>query len=97
MARSKARSIQAEPKPSFKSSSARIQAKTLRKAHRQGQPWEDDEVTRLAQGIVADETSEKIALALGRTYYGVMSARSHVGFALRHWDALAAVESTTHK
>lgn len=93
----RARSIRAEPRPGSKSSSARIQAKTLRKAHRQGQPWEDDEVTRLAQGIVSDETTETIALALGRTYCGVMSARSHVGFAMRHWDALAAVEPTTHK
>ncbi|AGT12057.1 DNA binding domain protein [Mycobacterium phage Catdawg] len=99
MARSKVVSIQAEPhrRVGGKSPSARNQARTLRKAHRQGLPWEDDEVARLAQGIAADETTLDIALAIGRSYYGVMSARSHVGFALRHWDALAAVQPTTAK
>ncbi|ACH62291.1 hypothetical protein SEA_FLUDD_55 [Mycobacterium phage Fludd] len=97
MARSKVVSIQATPRRSYKSSTAKIQAETLRKASRAGLPWEDDEVARLAQGIAADETSREIALSLGRTYYGVMGARTHVRFALDHWDALVPVAKDARK
>lgn len=92
MARSTAqlRSIQAEPGRGRgqKSNSAKLQAKTLRKASRQGLGWEDHEVSRLVAGIERDETTFEIALAIGRSYYGTLSARSHVGFALRHSKAI---------
>lgn len=82
------RSIQAEPRPGSKSSTARLQAATLRAAHRVGVAWDDNEVARIVQGIEKDETSYTMAMALGRTYYGVMGARAHVAFALRHSAAI---------
>lgn len=95
MARSNAKlksvkSIQAEPARSrgHKSSTAKLQAKTLANAHRNGMAWDDDEVSILANGIDKDETTFELAMKLGRSYYGVMGARAHVGFALRHANAL---------
>jgi hypothetical protein len=82
------KSIQAEPKRSRKSSTAVLQAKTLRKAYRQGMAWDDDEVSRLVAGIEKDETTFEMALAIGRSYYGVAGARAHVAFALRHSNAI---------
>lgn len=82
------KSIQAEPKRGQKSSSARLQTKTLQKAHRQGMAWDDDEVSRLVAGIERDETTFEMAMALGRSYYGAMGARAHVAFALRHSAAI---------
>ena len=84
------KSIQAEPRRSHKSSTAKLQAKTLRRAGRQGMAWDDDDVSRLVQGIENDETTFEIALALGRSLYGTMGARAHVAFALRHADAIWA-------
>lgn len=81
-------SIQAKPKRGKKSSTAQLQAKSLAKAHRNGLPWSDDEVSRLVAGINRDETTFEMALAIGRSYYGTMGARAHVGFALRHTDAI---------
>lgn len=88
MARQK--SIQAEPSRSRgnKSSSAAAQTKTLRKAHRLGIAWDDYEVERLVTGIQRDETTLEMALAIGRSYYGVQGARAHVAFALRHSNAI---------
>jgi hypothetical protein len=71
-----------------KNSIADLQNKTLRKASRLGMPWETDEVARLVQGIKNDETTYEIALATGRSYYGIQTARSHVRFALNHIEAL---------
>lgn len=81
-------SIQAARKRGHKSGSAELQAKTLRKAYRQGMAWDDDEVSRLVAGIERDETTFEMALAIGRSYYGTASARAHVGFALRHSKAI---------
>jgi hypothetical protein len=81
-------SIQAAPKRGHKSSSAELQAKTLRKAYRTGMAWDDDEVARLVAGIERDETTFKMAMAIGRSYYGVAGARAHVAFALRHSKAI---------
>ena len=94
MARSTAKliSIQAEPKRGSKSDGAVLQAKTLRKAYRQGMTWDDDEVSRLVAGIERDETTFEMALAIGRSYYGTMGARAHIAFALRHSDAIWAAE-----
>lgn len=83
-----ARSIQAEPKRSHKSSTARLQAKSLAKASRNGLAWDDAEVSRLVAGIGRDESTFEMAMAIGRTYYGTMGARAHVAFALRHSKAL---------
>lgn len=84
------KSIQAEPANSrgYKSSTAKLQAKTLATAHRNGMAWDDEEVSILANGIEKDETTYELAMKLGRSYYGVMGARAHVGFALRHAKAL---------
>ena len=77
-------SIQAVKRRGFKSSTSYLNAKTAASAHRSGMAWDDDEVARLVRGIENDDTTYDMALDLGRTLYGVMNARSHVGFALRH-------------
>lgn len=84
----KAKSVQAERKRSMKSNTARLQAKTLKSAFRQGMAWEDDEVAVLVQGIEKDETTFDLAIRLGRSLYGVMGARAHIGFAMRHRNVL---------
>ncbi len=65
-----------------------LQRKTLKTAVNIGLPWTDDQVARLVAGINRDETTLEIAQAIGRSYYGVMGARAHVGFALRHKEVL---------
>lgn len=67
-----------------KNSSKELQRKSLVKAHNIGLPWDDADVARVIAGIQRDETTFEIALAVGRSYYGAMGARSHVAFALRH-------------
>ena len=67
---------------------AALQAKTVRKAHRAGTAWDDDEVARLVAGIERDETTFELALALGRTLYGTSAARSHLRFAMNHSNAI---------
>ena len=71
-----------------KSSTKELQAKSLRRAHRNGLSWDDDEAARLVAGIDRDETTFEMALAIGRSYYGTMGARAHVAFALRHSKAI---------
>jgi hypothetical protein len=90
MARSSAKlkSIQAEPKRSHKNSTARLQSQSLRKAYRNGMAWDDRDVEVLVHGIQSDATTFDMAMSLGRSYYGTMGARAHVGFALRHAKAL---------
>ena len=78
------KSVQADPKKGFKSSTARLPAETLKKAHRNGLAWEDSEVEVLVKMIQDDDTTFDMALSLGRSYYSAQYARSHVGFALRH-------------
>ncbi|AYQ98624.1 hypothetical protein SEA_RIPARIAN_50 [Mycobacterium phage Riparian] len=69
-------------------STRELQARSLKAAANHGQPWSDDEVARIVAGIQRDETSFELALAVGRSYYSTMSARSHVAFAMRHANAL---------
>jgi len=87
-ARSKVVSIQAARKRGFKSTTSYLNSKTAASAHRSGMVWDDDEVSRLVQGIEKDETTYDMAIDLGRTLYGVMNARAHVAFAMRHQAAL---------
>ena len=84
------KSVQAEPKRYRRNdnSTAALQRKTVRKAHRVGIPWDDDEVARLVAGIERDETTFEMAIALGRTLYGTSAARGHVRFAMSHRNAL---------
>lgn len=56
-----------------------LQAQSLRHAHNHGQPWSDDEVARLVDGIRRDETSYEMALAVGRSYYSTNTARATCG------------------
>lgn len=87
----RAKSIQAEPKKGRKSSTARLQAETVKKATRVGIPWESSEVARLARMVEKDETTFDMAISLGRTYYSTQCARSHIGFAMRHANVFRAV------
>lgn len=80
----KPKSIQAEPKRSRKTSTNELQAKTLRKAHRQGIAWDDYEVARVVAGIQTDESTFDIALSIGRSLYATQSTRRMVAFAMRH-------------
>jgi len=61
-----------------------LQLKTLRKAAHQGTPWETSDVERLRDGILRDETTFELAMALGRSYYATQTTRRMVGFAMRH-------------
>jgi hypothetical protein len=81
-------SIQAKRKGGYKTSTARLNDKTRKGAHRAGMAWDDDEVSRLARGIDKDETTFEMAMALSRTLYGVMNARAHIAFAMRHQNAI---------
>lgn len=90
----RAKSIQREQKLRLVesgSSTARLQAQTIENAHRIGQPWDDDEVAILANEIAKDSTTFDIAMKLGRSYYGTQTARSHVGFAMRHATIFARI------
>ena len=82
------KSIQAEPKRSFKSSTARLQFESLKRATRNGLLWDDDEVAKLVAGIENDQPTIEIAKACRRSYYGTMGARTHVAFAMRHKEAI---------
>lgn len=86
--RKRVRSIQAQRKRSHKSITADLQAKTLRRATRNGLPWATDEVARIVAGIERDETTYEMALAVRRTYYSTMTTRRMVAFAMRHSDAI---------
>ena len=87
--KSPVKTIQATPKRGYKrSGTAELQAKTLAKAYRIGIAWDDSEVATLVAGIEKDLTTYELALSLGRSYYGVSGARAHVGFALRHSEAI---------
>lgn len=83
-----AKSVQAERKRSMKTSTAKMQAATLKKAHRNGIAWDDYEVARLVAGIQSDETTFDLAMALGRTYYSMQNTRRMVSFAMRHSSAI---------
>lgn len=61
-----------------------LQQITLKKAWNVGNKWSDEEVETLVDMIQKDETTYQMALTLGRSYYGISGARSHVRFALNH-------------
>lgn len=73
-------SIQAEKR----SSTAKLQEKTLANAYNHGQVWDDDSVSILVNGIQNDDTTFDMAMSLGRSYYSVQGARAHVRFAMDH-------------
>jgi hypothetical protein len=86
---SKTRSIQGNGrKRSGKSHVSQLNEKCLANAHRHGLKWEDDEVSVLVNMIEDDKTTFDMAMKLGRSYYSAQIARSHVGFALRHENAI---------
>jgi hypothetical protein len=66
----------------------RMVDKTKRNATRSGMRWEDDEVDRVMRGIERDETTYEMAMAIGRSYYAMQSARSHIRFAMDHHAVL---------
>lgn len=72
----------------MKSNTTKLQAKTVKSAHRQGLPWDDYEVSILVAEIERDTTTFDIAIKLGRTLYGTSAARSHVRFAINHKAAI---------
>jgi hypothetical protein len=68
----------------------RMVEKTKRNAHRSGMHWEDDEVDRVMRGIERDESTYEMAMAIGRSYYAMQTARSHIRFAMDHAVVLYA-------
>jgi hypothetical protein len=93
MAATKAKSIQAEARKYGKSVAAYLNEKTKKGAFNAGLAWSDDDVGIIAQMINDDLTTFDMAMRLGRTYYGALNARAHIGFAMRHWDTLEGVMS----
>lgn len=85
----KPKSIQAEARKYGKSIGAYLNDKSKKGAFNAGLAWSSDDVGILAGLIEADETTFDMATRLGRTYYGVAAARSHVAFAMRHADVLS--------
>jgi hypothetical protein len=84
-------SIQAEARKHGKSVAAYLNEKTKKGAFNAGLAWSHDDVGALAQMIADDMTTFDMATRLGRTYYGALNARAHIGFAMRHWDTLEGV------
>jgi hypothetical protein len=76
--------------PKQKREFQRMVDKTKRNAHRSGMKWDDDEVDRVMRGIERDETTYEMAMAIGRTYYSMQTARSHIRFAMDHASVLYA-------
>lgn len=74
------KSIQTE----LKSSTSKLQEKTLANAVNHGEAWDDDDVAVLVNGIQKDETTFDMAMRLGRSYYSIQGARAHVRFAMDH-------------
>jgi hypothetical protein len=81
-------SIQAEARKRGKSINAYLNDKSKKTAFNAGVVWSDDDVSALVSMIENDERTFDMAIHLGRTYYGAMNARAHVGFALRHQNAI---------
>jgi hypothetical protein len=94
MAKSKQLSIQAEARKHGKSVAAFLNDKTKKGAFNAGAVWSSDDVAIIAQMIEADETTFDMAIRVGRTYYGALNARAHIGFAMRHWEVLEGVMSS---
>lgn len=84
----KPKSIQEEARKYGKTIGAYLNEKSRKGAFNAGLPWSSDDVSVLAGLIARDETTFDMATRLGRTYYGVAAARSHVAFAMRHADTL---------
>lgn len=84
-------SIQAEARKHGKSVAAYLNEKSKKGAFNAGLPWSSDDVATIAQMIADDATTFDMATRTGRTYYGALNARAHIGFAMRHWDTLEGV------
>jgi hypothetical protein len=93
MASKKPMSIQAEARKYGKSVAAYLNDKTKKGAYNAGVVWSSEDVATIAQMIANDETTFDMAVRLGRTYYGALNARAHIGFAMRHWDTLDGIMS----
>lgn len=83
-------SIQAEARKRGKSVSAYLNDKAKKGAFNVGAVWSDDDVATIVAMIDHDDTTFDMAIRLGRTYYGAQNARSHIAFAMRHWDVIDA-------
>lgn len=81
-------SIQAEARKRGKSIGAYLNDKTKKSAYNMGAPWSDDDVATIVNMREHGDTVFDMAIRLGRTYYSAMTASSHIGFAMRHWDTL---------
>jgi hypothetical protein len=66
----------------------RMVDKTKRNAYNGGKTWTDDDVSHIVNAIEADGTTYDMAMAIGRSYYSVQSARSHIRFAMDHQAVL---------
>lgn len=69
-------------------STQELQRKTQKGAYRQGIPWDDHEVAIMVSEMSKDSTTFDIAMRLGRTLYGTSAARSHVRFAINHYQTI---------
>jgi hypothetical protein len=78
-------------KRSFK----RLVDRTKKNAYNSGKPWTDDDVAYLVNAIAADDTTYNMAMGIGRSYYSVQTARSHVRFAMNHQAVLYANNVTS--
>lgn len=83
-------SIQAEARKHGKSVAAYLNNKSQKGAFNAGAIWSDDDVATIVAMIEHDDTTFDMATRLGRTYYGALNARAHIGFAMRHWDVIDA-------
>lgn len=95
----KVHSIQGEPRRnrSQRSRISQLNDKCLANAHRHGMKWEDNEVEVLVNLIDKDSTTYDMAMKLGRSYYSAQVARSHVGFAMRHENAIFRAKARLQK
>ena len=66
----------------------RLVEKTKRNAYNSGTKWSDDDVAHIVNAISADDTTYNMAMAIGRSYYSVQTARAHIRFAMDHVNVL---------
>jgi hypothetical protein len=68
----------------------RMVERTKRAAYNTGKAWSDDDVAHVMTGIANDDTTFNMAMGIGRSYYSVQTARSHIRFAMDHAAVLYA-------
>ena len=92
--KSKARSIQGTGhKRGHKSSTARLNDKTLKTAYRKGMRLEGDDYVTVIRMRRKDATILDTAIELQRTYYGTQALFAAVGLLMRCWpDVVSAME-----